>query len=487
MDTGQEFLNQVLANRNLPENFLQLDDPCHNFYLLPSSSAVLNRIKLALENKQKVLIWGDQDVDGITATAILSESLKQHNPHVVTHIPDRGKQGIGFNLDILKKLINRHQPNLVITVDCCSRDLKAAKYLEQQGIDFIITDHHEIDHELLLELEHCHGFMNCKRTASEYPFPYLAGCGISLKISLNFSQNEYLWILAMLGTIADRVPLRDENRTIVKKGLLLVNSLQPQNLVNLLYPDCKNFPLSVNDIKQYLISPLSSDFIDQSKSAALEVLTETSSSDYAAILVQRSREWNQQRMQGIEIAGEKAELLGDFAFCYLPEFPRSLLGTIANYLSKIYSKPAIVIGNLNQGLQTVEARTVAGEILSVLDAHSSLFTSHGGHLKAAGASIPHQEIETFRSSLANYKYPLNLTRKLRVDVKMSKLQAIPEILELLAQLGPFGQDFPEISIEIPDFSSPSPVDNRNIFLLDELGKLRPAEIIDDIWEFTCSP
>lgn len=487
MDPGQEFLNQVLAKRNLPENFLQLDDSWHKFDLLPSSSTVLNRIKSAQGKKQKVLIWGDQDVDGITATSILKQSLYQHNPNVITHIPDRSKQGIGFNLDILKKLINRYQPDLVITVDCCSRDVTAAKYLQQQGIDFIITDHHEIDHEILLELEHCHGFMNCKRTSSEYPFPYLAGCGVSLKISLNFSQDEYLWILAMLGTIADRVPLQDENRTIVKKGLRLVNSEQPQSLVKLLHPDSKTFPLSVNEIKQYLISPLSSDFIDQSKSAALEVLTKTSSSEYAASLVQKSKNWNQQRTQGIDIAREKSEILGDFAFCYLPQLSRSLLGTIANYLSRIYWKPAIVIGNLNQDYQTVEARTVAGEILSVLDAHSSLFTSYGGHLKAAGATIPHHKIETLRSSLATYRYPFNLTRKLRVDVKMSKLQAIPEILELLAQLGPFGQDFPEISIEIPDFSSPTPVDNRNIFLLDELGKIRPAEIIDDIWEFTCSP
>ncbi len=226
-----ELLAKILINRGIVEDEeieIFLNPNRHNFhdpFMMPDMEKATNRIIKAIENKEKVIIYGDYDVDGITSITVLKKFLADRGLDADYYIPNRLEEGYGLNNQAIEEIINKKY-TLMITVDCGISGIDEIEICNKHGIDTIITDHHE----QLEELPKAYAIVNAKRRDSNYPFRGLAGVGVVFKliqaisIKLNLDEKEFLKYLDIVcvGTISDIVPLIDENRVIAKLGLKLV-------------------------------------------------------------------------------------------------------------------------------------------------------------------------------------------------------------------------------------------------------------------------
>ncbi|MGB9673133.1 MAG: single-stranded-DNA-specific exonuclease RecJ, partial [Anaerolineales bacterium] len=221
-------MRQLLFNRGITtaadaENYLfPKIDYTHNSLLLKDIETAIGRLEYAIQHNQRIAIYGDYDVDGVTATAILSDYLTKHNADVICHIPNRFEEGYGVRSEAIE-ILKDQEVKLIITVDCGIRSVAEAEYAKSLGIDMIITDHHQP----LKELPNVIAIINPKQPNDIYPFKDLAGVGVAYKFIQAYHQlfplshakpEDYLDLVA-LGTIADMVPLMGENRILARIGL----------------------------------------------------------------------------------------------------------------------------------------------------------------------------------------------------------------------------------------------------------------------------
>ena len=236
-------LAKILVNRNLTKKedidlFLKPTRyDFHNPYLMPDMELAVNRIIEAINNNEKILIYGDYDVDGITSITVLKSFLIERKANVTQYIPNRLNEGYGLNKDAIKK-ISDDAVNLIITVDCGISGIEEVDYANSLGLEVIVTDHHEVGEVLPNAI----AVVDAKRKDNTYPFRELAGVGVSFKLiqaisqRLELEEKEYLKYLDIvcIGTISDIVPLVDENRVIAKLGLKLVEVTKNIGLKTLL-------------------------------------------------------------------------------------------------------------------------------------------------------------------------------------------------------------------------------------------------------------
>ena len=225
-----EILANIILNREIKKDEINVylsptRNDFHDPYLMPDMKKAVDRIIKGINNKEKIFIYGDYDVDGITSTTVLKKFLEERDIKVNEYIPNRLSEGYGLNKNAIDKIKNNNC-NLLITVDCGISGIEEIEYAKSLGIDVIVTDHHEPGDEI----PNCIAVVDAKRKDNGYPFNQLAGVGVVFKliqaisIRLNLKPEEYLKYLDIvcIGTISDIVPLIDENRVIAKLGLKLV-------------------------------------------------------------------------------------------------------------------------------------------------------------------------------------------------------------------------------------------------------------------------
>lgn len=236
-------LAKILVNKNLIKKedidlFLKpTRHDFHNPYLMPDMELAVNRIIKAINNNEKILIYGDYDVDGITSITVLKSFLIEIKANVSHYIPNRLNEGYGLNKEAIKKIAD-DGVNLIITVDCGISGIEEVDYANSLGLEVIVTDHHEVGEVLPNAI----AVVDAKRKDNTYPFRELAGVGVSFKLiqaiaqRLQLEEKEYLKYLDIvcIGTISDIVPLVDENRVIAKLGLKLVEVTKNIGLKTLL-------------------------------------------------------------------------------------------------------------------------------------------------------------------------------------------------------------------------------------------------------------
>ncbi|MCA8999861.1 MAG: single-stranded-DNA-specific exonuclease RecJ [Planctomycetaceae bacterium] len=469
-------LAQVLAARGLKNGsdarkFLQakLTD-LHDPALLPGASEAAERIVAAFRADRRITIYGDYDVDGITATSILWYCLKLVGAKVDYYIPSRLNEGYGLNLDAIRSLHEEDPQRLVITVDCGICSLEEAELAKRLGLELIVTDHHK----MLAELPNTVANVHPRLPGSEYPFPELCGAGVAFKVAWAVCQllgdgtkasprmRDFLKSavgLAALGTVADVVPLIGENRILVRYGLKsLIDDRTPglEMLIKIAGLHDKK-SLSSEDIAFALAPRLNAAGRLGQARLAVELLT-TDQRSRAAQLADYLDQLNKNR-QTVErrIFKQAKELVeahpewDDMGALVLAndDWHGGVIGIVASRIAEHFQKPTLMISiNQDTRMGHGSGRSWANfDLYSGLAACDEFLESFGGHRVAAGLRVHEDRVEDFRRAFSDYVISHRdedmIAPELPVDAEVSLHDLTHSAIKELDTLGPFGAEHPK--------------------------------------------
>lgn len=449
-------LAQVLLNRGIEDvpaarlflsgNLGMLHDP----FLLKGMKEAVARVQKAHEHKERVLIYGDYDVDGVTSAALLTRALERLGIQVVHHIPHRLNDGYGLNAEAAE-IASHHEADLLISVDCGITSKEEVRCLNAAGIDVVIIDHHEPAGK---ELPDAFAVVNPKRHDCSYPFKHLAAVGLVAKF-IQALSGEILsedLELVVLGTVADVVPMLDENRIFVREGLTCLHQTKNPGLRAL---------MEVSGISNKKMRPQSVGFIlgprinatgrmDTAYKALQLILTKdmAEAKSLADELDQLNRQrQNLQRSIFEEALGmiEQQVNFNEHRVIVLSRegWHKGVLGIVASKLSDMFFRPAIVV-SLENGIGTASARSIDGFYLNDALAHcADILEGFGGHKFAAGLTLKEGRIEEFRNRINDFArktiQPEDLLPTLDIDLQLPFSALSLDLIEELGRLEPFGE------------------------------------------------
>ncbi len=461
-------LKQILFNRGMSTDeeariFLRAQPNFNNdpFQMLGMQTAV-DRIRYALDHHEPIAVYGDYDVDGVTATALLVEALQKLGGDVQGYIPNRFDEGYGLNKEALDSL-KLDGVKLVITVDCGIRSPEEALHARTIGLDLIISDHHHPDGD---NLPPAFAVINPKQHGDPYPDKDLAGVGIAFKIvealapekGKTEDDDEFplssLLDLVALGTVADLAPLVGENRVLVRRGLRQIRETKRQGLFSLAgIAQIKIDKITAGNIGFMLGPRLNASGRLESALASLELLTTT---DFmrAGQLAQQLDVQNRQRqaitktMQGqAEEIATKDEPNALLLFAAHESFNSGVIGLTASRLTETYYRPSVVAAKGEDETRGSCRSIPEFHITDALDQCKDLLVRHGGHAAAAGFTVKNKNLSELVSRLKSIaKAQLDgkdLRQTLSADMELSLSELNFEVLKHLSYLEPTGYGNPD--------------------------------------------
>jgi len=425
VEEGENFdLRKVMEQSRGLESEEQRTAFYHADYSSLHDPFLFNDMELAVElvdqvRRQggKILIFGDYDCDGLTSTALLLRFFHATGIHAEARIPNRLEEGYGLNEAAVEDILS-DPPALLITVDCGSSSAELVQKLMQAGIAVILTDHHELSQEEPRPL----AFLNPCRQAERYPFKGLAGVGVALKFAMAMAErfcpeiNPLPWIgLAALGTVADSMPLLDENRALVRLGLeYFYESAVPglRLLGESLKPEIKKGEKPGTEFFSFLLAPrLNAAGRMGDTEPALTLLTTDDEGEALAAAAALEKQNEERRRLEREICAEAVErihrddplLHRDLILLADPAWHLGVLGIVASRLSQRFQRPALVFGGDQTGEYRGSARSYGDfDILAAIASGREYCVNFGGHRLAAGVSVKESEFEDFAASLRDY-------------------------------------------------------------------------------------
>jgi len=459
-------LRQLLFNRGYATDseagaFLKAEtsfdtDP----YQLSDMEAAVARLCRAIEQKELIAIYGDYDVDGVTATALLVEALRTLGADVRPYIPNRFDEGYGLNPEALD-MLRKQGVALVVSVDCGIRSPDEVAYANSIGLDVIVSDHHQpAEGDLPAAL----AVIDPKREGDPYPDKDLAGVGVAYKIVQALCENSALPVselylddlldLVALGTVADLAPLVGENRMLVRKGLQKMRETSRQGLFSLAaVAELSLARVSATSIGFILGPRLNAAGRLESALAAYELLT-TSDVKRAGELAQLLNMQNRQRQEITRKIQEQAEAIAlaekpdsSLLFAAHPDFNSGVVGLAAARLVETYYRPAVV-GQISEETTRCSCRSIPEfHITQALDQCSDLLIRHGGHAAAAGFTVSNENLEMLKERLMiiaeQQLGSLDLRQTLNADAEVPLSDLHPNLLKYLDALQPTGYGNPE--------------------------------------------
>jgi len=414
-----------------------------------------DRLIKAIANGEHIAIYGDFDVDGITSTALLKSSLEELDGHVSTYIPHRVDEGYGLNTKAIQALRNKGV-DLLITVDCGIRAISEIEYAKKIGLDVIITDHHQPGKTLpTADL-----IINPDQPLDPYPNKNLAGVGVAYKLLQKLAKHkphlkpEKFLDLVSLGTIADLVPLRGENRHYVRKGLRDLKKPHRQGIFALMgVSGLSPETIQASDISFQLGPRINAAGRLSSANLALDLLLEKDV-ERAGLLAQKIEILNNKRkdlMHEVKTKAENMAFVDDelpsILFAFHPDFDQGIVGLAAGYLTEKYHRPAIV-GKQDNEVTIASCRSIDEfNIIQALDKNKELFLSYGGHPAAAGFKIKNENIPLLKDRLIQFSSTtlekIDLTPTLTADMELSFNDLDRELLKQINLLAPTGMGNPQ--------------------------------------------
>jgi single-stranded-DNA-specific exonuclease len=456
----QILFNRGLANYEEARAFMRAVPGFDtNPFQLTGMEATVDRLIHAIQHGEPIAVYGDYDVDGVTATALLVDALTSVGANVRHYIPNRFDEGYGLNIDALDTL-KADGVKLIITVDCGIRSPNEALHAREIDLDLIISDHHHPDGENLPE---AFAVVNPKQHGDIYPDKYLAGVGIAYKIAEALMQKltgqpangnlSDLLDLVALGTVADLAPLIGENRFLVRKGLRQISKTKRQGLYSLAGVSKMQIGKVTAGNIGFMLGPrLNASGRLESALASFELLT-TTDIMRAGQLAQQLDMQNYQR-QGLtrstQEMAEKIALADDpnifLLFAADESFNPGVVGLAASRLTELYYRPAIVAARGPDETRGSCRSIPEFHITDALDLCKDLLVRHGGHAAAAGFTVRNENLSEFVARLKEIARDQlegkDLRHSLTADMEVSLSQLNMEVLENLEYLEPTGYGNP---------------------------------------------
>ena len=423
----------------------------HDPFLMKDMKFAIDRIKEAINNKEKILIYGDYDVDGVASTALLTNFLRQKTNNIFPYIPDRETEGYGVSFNGIKKAIKK-QVSLIISIDCGIKALKEVEYAKKNNIDFIICDHHLPESEIPNAI----AVLDPKRVDCKYPFKELCGCGIGFKLiqalSLEWDMDTRKLInyldLVSLATVADQVPLYDENRIITYLGLEQINK-EPRPGIKALLSDFKGDEISTSTLVFKLCPKVNAAGRMKHANLALELLmceklehTVNLSEQISSINIERREEDKKTTEEALIQIKQKEEESFYSTLVHNDNWHPGIIGIVASRLIEKYYRPTIVL--TKQGEYYIgSARSINGfDIYKALKKCTNLLEQFGGHKYAAGLKLHESKLKLFRSEFEKFSKK-NISQKQKIKTLIYDLE-IPlsdlnfKFFKIIEQMEPFG-------------------------------------------------
>ena len=425
-------------------------------FLMHDIQKAVDRINEAIENEEKILVYGDYDADGITSTVLLVETLISMGANVSSYIPNRFEEGYGPNKEAFTKIIDSGI-TLIITVDNGIAGVEEVDLANELGCDVIVTDHHKIQDTI----PNAYAIIHPEHPEGNYPFKRLAGVGVAFKLAHALLEifPDFLLDLVAIGTIADMVSITDENRIFVKQGLELINEDPRIGLKMLLELSGIDTKIDEQTVGFYIAPKLNSiGRMDSAKLGLTFLMAEEPVT--ARALAEQIEQYNIQRKQVTEDIVkdviskiENSEKKQKNVIMVSGEYHEGVLGIVASNIVEKYQKPVFIM-NEKEGVLKGSARSIFDfNIYVAMNKISDLFLAFGGHTLAAGFSFEKSNFEKIEEFLDNefeeFKQNNDLKANKNIDIVTSLEDISYQFLNSLDALKPYGMDFekPTVLIE----------------------------------------
>lgn len=473
-----------------------LSDP----FLLPQMRAAVSRILTALDRRQRIVLFGDYDVDGVTSLALFAEMLRAYNGTPELFLPLRMEEGYGLSPESVERCFGQYRPELLIAVDCGTSSLKEIADLRERGVDVIVLDHHEPK----TELPDCVAIVNPKTGGSD--FEYLCSVGIVFKLCHallktrplpEFDLKSKLELVA-LGTVADIVPLRGENRILVQRGAIEMARTSRIGLKKLMQIAGVRPPILPEDIGYRLGPRLNAAGRLSTAEKSLRLLLtddENEATSLATELDRQNRERQEVEKQTFESAIEeienRLEATSDAAIVVGSRgWHAGVLGIVASRIARRYHRPTIVIGFDENGAGKGSGRSIEGlNLVEALHCCADKIDKFGGHEMAAGLALHESNFDDFAEEFRNIAHRLLSREALQPCVRLDHELAFTEIdmnfLRWHEMLQPFGNGNPQplfLAREVEPAAPPRVVKDKHLILRLRQGTRHRRAVY-----FDCAP
>ncbi len=427
----------------------------HDPFLMPQMDLAVARLNRAMGSKQRIMVYGDYDVDGTTAVSLVYKYLRNYYSNIDYYIPTRYDEGYGISRRVIDEF-HQQGVKLVIILDCGIKAIEEIRYAASLGIDFIICDHHVPDDEL----PPATAILNPKLEGSTYPYQHLSGCGVGYKFMQGFSMSnginpidlESMLDLVAVSIAADIVPMTGENRILTYHGLRRINSNPNMGLRAILrISGLSGREITISDVIFKIGPRINASGRMQSGREAVDLLVARDAAD-ALEKAKAIDQYNKDRKELDKRITEEANAILSLRdeihsdkksiVIYNKEWHRGIIGIVASRLTELYYKPAVVLTHSN-GLATGSSRSVQGfDIYKAVDASRDILENFGGHTYAVGLSLKEENIpeftRRFEEYVANNITTTQLTPQLDIDTYITFADITPRLLSLLKRFNPFG-------------------------------------------------
>jgi single-stranded-DNA-specific exonuclease len=443
VNQAEEFFNPSLKS---------LHDP----FLMKDMNKAVDRISTAITRNEKILVYGDYDVDGTTSVALIYSFLRERHNSLDYYIPDRYNEGYGLSLQGID-YASAGNCRLIIALDCGIKAADRVKYARSKGIDVIICDHHLPG----AEIPDATAVLDPKQPGCDYPYKELSGCGVGFKLMQAFSRVHNIpfeKIMPYLDLVAvsigsDIVPMTGENRVLAYYGLKQLNESPRLGFQKIIEKAKIRMPLAIEDVVFRIGPRINAAGRMESGSKAVELLVSQNSQEAVTICDAIDRSNDNRRKKDSEITSEARRMVSEDArmnnarttVLFRQGWHKGVIGIVASRLIETYYRPTVILTESKDGFATGSARSVPGyDLYQAIESCSDLLESFGGHMFAAGLTLKQENLQLFRDRFEKFVSETigeeHLVPSINIDEEVALEDITMEFYKDLERFQPFGPD-----------------------------------------------